>query len=153
MKKKEIKKAGKSLARAAAQTFSEMAFVDVTEALKVPEALEYSQIIHISLFEPMEGEIALFLPADCKRMIVENIYGSDWADLQAAEIDDCLLELLNVLAGNFLIEYCGTEVKHDISLPELLFNESELKNSYQDFYFDAEGVNLKISIKMKRPSL
>lgn len=148
MKKKEMEKAGKSLARAAAKTFSEMAFIDVTEALKVPETLEYSQIIHISLFEPVEGEISLFLPADCKQMIVENIYGSDWSGLQSAEIDDCLLELLNVLAGNFLIEYCGTGVKHDISLPELLFDESKLKDNYQYFYFDAEGVNLKISMKI-----
>jgi len=151
MKKKEMKKTGESLARAAARTFSEMAFIDVTEALKVPETLKYSQIIHISLFEPVKREIALFLPADCKRMIVENIYGSDWAGLDAAEIDDCLLELLNVLAGNFLIEYCGTGVKHDISLPDLLFDESELKNNYKDFYFDADGVNLKISIKISSP--
>ncbi len=146
-----MKKAWKSLAEAAARTFSEMAFIDVTEALKVPETLEYSQIIHISLFEPVKGEIALFLPADCKRMIVENIYGSDWTGLDAAEIDDCLLELLNVLAGNFLIEYCGTGVKHDISLPDLLFDDNELKNGYQNFYFDADGINLKISIKISSP--
>ena len=140
-----------SVAPAVERTFSDMAFIDVTELTEHSAKIDSSHIIHIYFHEPMEGEIALVLPSECKRMIVENIYGCDWRDLHATEIDDCLLEILNVLAGNFLDEYWGRDVKHDISLPELRFDENEIDagSGFTDFYFDAEGVPFKVSIRFK----
>jgi len=111
MKKRNIIRIKETLISAVIRTFSDMAFIDVEVLKEIPEELTCSHIIHISLSAPEHGEIALFLPSDCKRMIVENIYGSDWTSLNPTEIDDCLLEILNVLAGNFLTEYFGAEVK------------------------------------------
>jgi hypothetical protein len=130
------------------KTFSDMAFIDVVEAADFLEKLHFSHIIHISLFEPQKGEITLFLPSECKKLIVENIYGEKWDTLHATEIDDCLLEILNVLAGNFLNGYCDKDVKHNISLPELLFDEASINSraDFTDFYFDAEGIPFKVSI-------
>ena len=140
-----------SVVSSVVKTFSDMAFIDVVAIPGLSEKLEYSHIIRITIFEPEEGEIALFLPSKCKKLIVENIYGEDWSTLQAVEIDDCLLEILNVLAGNFLNEYCGKEVKHNISLPELLFDDSRIhgSNGFAHFYFDAEEIPFRVSICFK----
>ncbi len=130
------------------KTLSDMAFVDAVETPDPGEQIVFSHIFHIDIFEPEEGEIALFLPSECKKLIVENIYGKDWSTLHATEIDDCLLEILNVLTGNFLNEYCGKEAKHNISLPELLFDDAKISgsNGFADFYFDAEGIPFRVSI-------
>jgi CheY-specific phosphatase CheX len=149
MKKKAVEKREESVVSSVVKTFADMAFIDVVETNEPEEDFHFSQIIHISIFEPGQGDIALYLPSECKKMIVENIYGSDWDSLHATEIDDCLLEILNVLAGNFLKNYCGKGIKHNISLPELLFDETEMsrKNGFTDLFFDAEGNVFKISIR------
>jgi CheY-specific phosphatase CheX len=152
MKKKIRLKIEKALEEAVAQTFSDMAFIDVVEAVDCMKEINFSHILDISFFKPKEGKIVLFMPSECKKMIVENIYGSDWSKLYDTEIDDCILEILNVLAGNFLNEYYGKEVRHDISLPELLFDETEIKNNKYliEKFFDAEGTPFKVSIYFKK---
>ena len=151
MKKKLKAKMEEAMVKAAAKTFSDMAFIDANKLESLSEDIQFSHIVQISLFKPIEGKIALYLPSECKKMIVENIYGIDWKDLKATDIDDCLLEILNVLAGNFLKRYCGDDVKLNISLPELLFDKEELNgsSSFMDIYFDAEGIPFKVSIYLK----
>ena len=138
----------KAMLSAVERTLSDMAFLDVIAKPDFPETLKFSSILHISVVEPIRGEIALFLSTECKKLIVENIYGSDWDSLHDVEIDDCLLEMLNVLAGNFLSEYCGESVKHDVSLPELRFDDSETfkGNMHHRLYFEAEETFFGISI-------
>jgi len=137
-----------AIASSVVKTLSDMAFIDAVEMPDPGEQIVFSHIIHIDIFEPEEGEVALFLPSECKKLIVENIYGEDWSTLHATEIDDCLLEILNVLTGNFLNEYCGKEARHNISLPELLFDDAKISesNGFADFYFDAEGIPFRVSI-------
>jgi len=130
------------------KTLSDMAFIDAVEMPDHGEQIVFSHVIHIDIYEPEKGEIALFLPSECKKLIIENIYGEDWSTLHATEIDDCLLEILNVLTGNFLNEYCGKDARHNISLPELLFDDAKISgnNGFVDFYFDAEGIPFRVSI-------
>ncbi len=125
---------------AVTETFSEMAFIDVVPTDPPEETPSYSHIIHIRFNEPVDGSIALCLPGDTKRMLVENIYGDEWESLDTEKIDDCLLEILNVLAGHYLSERFGPEIKRDLSLPELLFDDEELPHgeSYTACWFDAE---------------
>ena len=90
------------------------------------------------------------MPSECKKLIVENIYGADWSTLHATEIDDCLLEVLNVMAGNFLIERFGRQVRYDISLPDLLFDDTKISksNGFDFLPFDAEGIPFKVAMKL-----
>jgi hypothetical protein len=136
-----------ALKQAVEMTFMNMAFVDVMEA-EEPAEVNFSHIIHISFSSPVEGGMILFLPTACKKMIAENIHGSNWESLSTDEIDDCLLELLNVLAGNFLNIHYGKEVGHNMTFPQLLFDESEVPEhgDYRDYFFDAEGVPFKIGL-------
>ena len=144
-----------ALVTAVVKTFSDMAFIDAVDIPDYSEDLSFSHILHISLHEPQKGQIVLFLPYACKKMIVENIYGRDWDSLHATEIDDCLLEILNVLAGNFLNEFCEKEITHGISLPKMLFDDTEIyrkSNCFTDYFFDAEGIPFKISITISNSS-
>lgn len=152
MKSRVSRNVQKSMVSSVVKTFSDMAFIDAVETPGAPEELTFSHIIHITFSEPEEGEIALFFPLECKRLIVENIYGIDWNTLDATAIDDCLLEMLNVMAGNFLNQYFGEDVKHSFSLPQLLFDEAEIRNRnrFVDYFFDAEGIPFKVSICLKK---
>ena len=152
MSEKTIARLQDSVVAAVERTFSDMAFLDVVEVPEISARLKFGHILHISFTEPEEGEIALFLPSECKRKIVENIYGRDWGDLHATEIDDCLLEMLNVLAGNFLSDCYGDAKKHNVSLPELRFDDSGIfkGDKFAQFYFDAEEMPFKVSICFKK---
>lgn len=133
--------------KAVEMTFMNMAFIDVMETESISE-IHYSHIIHITFSQPVAGGMILYLPMECKKSIVENIHGSTWESLSTDEIDDCLLEVLNVLAGNFLNQYCGKTISHNMSFPEILFDETEVpeKADFVEVYFDAEGVGFKIGI-------
>jgi chemotaxis protein CheY-P-specific phosphatase CheC len=152
MREKTISKVEDSMVAAVERTFSDMAFLDVIGVPEISGKLKFGNILYISFTEPEEGEIALFLPSECKRRIVENIYGSDWSTLHDTEIDDCLLEMLNVLAGNFLSNCYGEAVKHNLSLPELRFDDSGISrdDKFANFYFDAEEMPFMVSLCFKK---
>lgn len=129
------------LTEAVKKTLSDMAFLDA-EPVEDDEGITgTSHIIAISYEAPERGSIALMLPLACKRQIVENIYGDEWESLDSEEIDDCLLEMLNVLAGEYLSSRYGREVRRDLSLPRLVFDAAELEtsNTAERICFDAEG--------------
>jgi hypothetical protein len=128
-----------------------MAFVEVVPTgAPQPQEIPFSHLLYIRYDKPEEGAIVLYLSAPCKKMVVENIYGKPWESLQATEIDDCLLELLNVLAGNYLNERNGGDKKHHMSLPELLFDEKQISegDDHRSMWFDAEGIPFRISLRV-----
>jgi transcription antitermination factor NusG len=144
---RDEEKVRESLERAVEMTFMNMAFVDV---MITDEHLDltYSHIIHITFSNPVAGGMTLYLPTECKKMIVENIHGTNWDTLTTDEIDDCLLELLNVLAGNFLNHYVGQERSHNMSFPQIMFGEEEIDGieNYMQYFFLAEGVPFSVGI-------
>jgi CheY-specific phosphatase CheX len=144
---------GQALTSAVALTFADMSFLDVQPALD-EEFSGSGQLLHISFSVPVAGGIILQLPLDLKHQIVENIHATPWDELNPTQIDDCLLELLNVLAGNFLQEMFGDDVKVNLSFPEVLFEKSEVErvDRYQDYYYSAEGTSLMISLYMETES-
>ncbi len=136
-----------ALLRSIQMTMMDMAFVDVIEAEEVSD-VHHSSVLHISFTQPVRGGIILRLSKECKMTIVENIHGSNWESLSSDEIDDCLLEVLNVLAGNFLNFYCGQETGHNMSFPEMLFDEDEIENvnDFASYYYDAEGLVFRTDV-------
>src|SRR6056297_1699093 len=126
--------------RALQSTLGEMAFIDVIEAQE-PQEFETGQLMFIEFYKPIHGRLLLALPIEIKQAIVENIHATDWNELSVNEIDDCLLELLNVLGGNFLRELEQKDVKVHLSFPTVLFSLEEITDldSFWKFSFDAEG--------------
>jgi len=136
-----------ALERTVVESFSEMAFIDAVPTQ--PGEIAVSHIMHLQFSGPESGELVLHLPHGCKQRIVENIYGEDWNNLHSSEIDDCLLELLNVIAGNFLQVLFGDTTTYDISLPQLLFDDSKLRGEFVECFFDAEGDLMKSSFRIR----
>lgn len=127
------------------KTLSEMAFLDALPCDAADTEPVCSQVFYLSFLEPEQGFAALYLPLECKKTIVENIYGEDWQQLHSDQIDDCLLEILNVLVGNYLSDVYGENVKRDMGLPQLLFDDAGIadRGIQADIFLDAEGVTFK----------
>jgi len=128
--------------------FSEMIFIDTLHVEEVPESFEYTQILFIDIISPKNGYIIAYLPLDLRKTIVETIHSSDWNDMHASEIDDCLLEILNVVAGNFMTELLGRDHKYNISFPAVNYDEEDIGNldKSQEIYFNAEGPVFRINV-------
>ena len=141
----------KSFIDSVIDTLAEMAFVDVIQENDYDGEISYSSIMGLNFREPGEGRILFYLTKECKKQLVENIFGEDWVLLSDMEIDDCLLEILNVLAGEFLKNLYGKDHKVNMSFPKLFFDDDVIPmETYPlSFIFNAEGAmfNAKVSIK------
>ncbi len=145
MTKEKIKK---SMIKAIESVFSEMVFIDTNHIDEKPEEFVYTQILYIDIISPSNGYIIAYLPIDLRKTIVETIHSTDWDEMHATEIDDCLLEILNVIAGNFMTDLLGHNEKYNISFPAVNYDEEDIENidSSQEIYFDAEGPVFRINV-------
>ena len=138
-----------SMNEAVMKTFGEMAFIDVIPMSA--ENVEHSQIMVLEITAPSRGVMFLLMPKECKQNVVENIHGDSWESLNPGQIDDCLLELLNVLGGNFLSYYYGENVTYSLSFPQVIFDDSELPDlkDFSLFSYDAEGMPFSIALTIE----
>ncbi|HDQ13436.1 MAG TPA: chemotaxis protein CheX [Sediminispirochaeta sp.] len=143
-------KARQALIKASKDTLGEMAFLDVME-LEEAADFKVGQQLFIEFSHPIRGRMLLSFPLEIKQAIVENIHATDWESLSFDEIDDCLLELLNILAGNFLRELHEESVKVQLSFPRVLFSLDEIGDieNFYVYYFDAEGSPFSVSLSLK----
>ncbi|MCK5202206.1 MAG: chemotaxis protein CheX [Spirochaetales bacterium] len=145
MTKEKIREA---MIKAIESVFSEMIFIDTLHIDEAPENFTYTQILYIDIISPVKGYIIAYLPLELRKTIVETIHSIDWDEMHATEIDDCLLEILNVIAGNFMADLLGRDVKYNISFPAVNYDEEDIENlqSSQEIYFNAEGPIFKINV-------
>ena len=145
MTKEKIREA---MIKAIESVFSEMIFIDTLHIDEAPENFTYTQILYIDIISPVNGYIIAYLPLELRKTIVETIHSIDWDEMHATEIDDCLLEILNVIAGNFMADLLGRDVKYNISFPAVNYDEEDIENlqSSQEIYFNAEGPIFKINV-------
>ena len=145
MKKEKIREA---MIKTIESVFSDMVFIDTLHIDEAPENFTYTQILYIDIISPVNGYVIAYLPLELRKTIVETIHSTDWDEMHATEIDDCLLEILNVIAGNFMTDLLGRDVKYNISFPAVNYDEEDIENieSSQEIYFDAEGFSFRINV-------
>lgn len=145
MTKEETREA---IVKTVESVFSEMVFIDTLHIDEKPEDFTYTQILYIDIISPVNGYIIAYLPLELRKTIVETIHSTDWDKMHATEIDDCLLEILNVIAGNFMTDLLGRDVKYNISLPIVNYDEEDIENlkNSQEIYFSAEGPIFRINV-------
>ena len=145
MTKEEIKEA---IIKAIESVFSEMVFIDTLHLDAVPEDFTYTPILYIDIISPVNGYIIAYLPLELRKTIVETIHSTDWDEMHATKIDDCLLEILNVIAGNFMADLLDRNVKYNISFPAVNYDEEDIENlqDSQEIYFNAEGPVFRINV-------
>ncbi|MFW6343540.1 MAG: chemotaxis protein CheX [Sediminispirochaetaceae bacterium] len=146
MEEAQVKEA---LSEATTGTFADMTFLDVLEDEEhLP--FEAGQLLFIEFDRPIYGRLILTMPLELKQMIVENIHATDWEELSVSEIDDCLLEVLNVLAGSFLRALHREDIKVRLSFPHVMFSYDEVPdlNTFDVYHFHAEGTPFTISLAL-----
>ncbi len=141
---------GKAALQAVSETFAEMTFLDVLPD-EEETSFEPGQLLGIEVYEPLKGRIVLALSTELKQSIVENIHAKDWEELSVSEIDDCLLEVLNVYAGDFLRAILGPDAKVRLSFPAVMISLDEVpqEETFYTFHFHAEGMPLRVYIHLE----
>jgi hypothetical protein len=142
-------KARESLTQAVIKTFEEMAFIDVVESPGASGNLKYENGFCIDLLKPISSKIILFLSEGLKKKIVENIFSTDTESLEVNQGDDCILEILNVLAGKFLSAYYGKNIEYKLEFPQVFMDLDE-KDEYISVNLNAEGFDCKIILNTIR---
>ena len=143
-----IEKACISLPLAVSEAFGVMAFLDVIES--APEEYEYRYKIKIDILKPFLLKISFHFMDDLKNKIIDNVYGEEAVRLNEKAKDDCLLELMNVLAGNFMSFYSVAGEVYEMNLP-VTDNEFHEENYSKiiNCYFNAESLKFKVAINIK----
>ncbi len=133
---------------AVVETFSEMAFMDAEPIRDFASAPPFGQIVGVEFLHPLQGHLILHLTTTAKQMVIENIHGLDWRSLTRQEVDDCLMELVNIMAGNFLLRMETGERRYALSLPQVWYDESDIIDCgpLDDFCFTVNDEAAKVSL-------
>jgi len=137
-----------ALSDAVCSTFADMTFIDVAPAragagpgarpVAAPGIREVRAAIDV--LRPVSGRLELRMPEDLRARILDILY--DGSEGEGGERrDDSVLELLNVIAGQFLSRYFGRNAEVKLELPQYLyFHEDNEGETIVDLDFDAEGL-------------
>lgn len=121
-------------------------FFELTMMEAVP--VSDNEISHESVFEsfsinnryPELFRLEFCFPLTTKRFIVEAIYSQSYEELSELQIEDCLLEVVNVIAGNYFTAYFGQVNPFELGLPCPLPEQTKAKAlSFHNFALD-EGL-------------
>lgn len=104
----------------------------------------------IDMLKPVSGRLELRMPEELRARILDTLYGG--AEEPAGERrDDTVLELLNVVAGQFLSRYFGSGAGVKLELPQYLyFHEGYEGEAVLDLAFDAEGLPVRALLSSVR---
>lgn len=150
----DLDKARQAMILAIVKTFSDMAFIETVEdpdpAGKDETPMEQNILI-IDILKPISGSVMLYLPDNLKDKIILNVFAKDSSEVKENEKDDCLLEILNVLSGNFLNSYYGKVVGYKIELPQLqVGQENHPQEPFFLIHMNAEGILFKVAMNSVR---
>ncbi len=144
----DVEKALQSLKEAVIKTFGEMLFIDVIPSDVQADNAWFDMIVSIDILKPITGKIIFLLPNILKKKIIRNIYTDDFDFIGEKEGDDCIMEIVNVLAGKFLTECFGNDVSYKFDFPTINFNYAENDESKViSMDMDAECIPLKVVLK------
>ncbi len=147
----KAEKAKEALSLSVVKTFEEIAFMDVVETADISMENIYENVFSIDILKPVSGKIFIMLQDWLKDSVIKNIYVNQSGKLKDNEKDDCLLEILNVIAGEFLSRYFGKGSEYKIELPQVYIDYKEGdEKPFVDIFFDAEGLPFRVFLNTIR---
>jgi hypothetical protein len=156
IEKIDSEKVRKAMVEAVIDTFENTAFIDAVP-LDAIETKDFENILSIDILKPISSTIMLFISNPLKQKIIENIFSSIEVPLTENQKSDGILEILIILAGNFLMAYFNKPVEYKMELPQLVMNYNEKENGNRHnsknrlvLNFDAEGLPFRIAFKSVR---
>lgn len=146
------------LGQAAAQVFAEMAFIDVNPATDAenepsrksgnePQPGEETQCAVIDVMAPLSCRLELRIPAGVRERIVENLFSEMPEAERKKNAEDSILEMLNIIMGNFLSAYFGSGTELQLSLPRYRWLAEEMPGTaVANLRLDAEGSPFELAL-------
>lgn len=138
--------------RAVVMTFANMAFVDAEPTPLRPQLSTSERVIGIEFLYPLGGCIVLHLPTSVKQAVVENIHGVDWQMLGRVQVDDCLTELVNIIAGTFLLLVEASEYRQALSAPQIWYSEPTITTTgeLEEHFFLVNNEPAKVALSFAK---
>jgi hypothetical protein len=139
--------------------FADMAFIDIEplpdevpaaplagQAPAAPGQAEREIRVAIDILRPMSARLELRLPESLRARVLEILcLGGE--DPAATPRDDSILELLNVIAGQFISRYFPPKTDIKLELPQyLFFHAADEGETIRTVRFDAEGLGFEATL-------
>lgn len=110
-----------AMINATSQTLENMAFIEVMEHFdpnyEIPvEDLSWSSLL---IHDPVQAEIRLAMPTSLLKSLTSSVFAMDEENVEDAQINDILNELLNTIAGLFMTNLLSDDQEYQLGLPEL----------------------------------
>ncbi len=127
------------------KTFEEMAFLEVLMFRENENSLPGNiRKSSIKLLEPIRACIIMEITEELLETMVENIYSKPVMEVSPGDVNDCLGEILNVLAGNFLVEFFGAKLSCKIELPEIILNGNAPEKQKIEIFFNSQDMPFRL---------
>ena len=138
-----------------ASVLAEMAFIDCLPAqAPSPEALaQLSHCVAIDALKPGSFRLELRVAEQFRRKIINLLFDTESETLanQDSTEADLLLEILNVMTGNFITQYFGSEAAPKLELPRYLyFTDTSEGDVVTNAVLDAEGDLIQVTLRSIR---
>ncbi len=139
-----------ALVRSVNTVTEEMAFLNAERISRGDIVSEPAFFIHLQA--PVRGALILSIPEEDKKRLAGFIYGKQPALVTGQEANECLLEFINVVSGQFIAALEIEKIEYVVGIPQLFCREGDLysyAHSY-DFFFNAEGITFKVRLLLNR---
>ncbi len=142
---------GKALVLSVKSVLEDMAFLTAESVQGNRITAEPAFFIHLQ--NPVKGALILSVSEEDKIKIAENVYGKAGSEINVKESNECLLEFVNVVTGQFVNRLDVENTQYALGIPKLISREGDLYSySYgYDFFFEAEGIMLQIRLLFNKP--
>lgn len=138
------------LSSAVSEAFAEMAFLDA--APDSPDAAEPSpegetQCAAIDVMAPLSSRIEMRVPPAIRDRVIYALFSDCPERDRKKNAEDSILEMLNVIAGNFLSAYFGAQTELRLALPRYLYLDEKLPGTaLANLRMNAEGTPFELTL-------
>ncbi len=136
-----------SLNAALAESFEGLAFIEFdlwAEVQEIPKSADKHYSTSIDITDPFTSKISLVCSKQFILNTIESITGEEASDNES-EISDTLKELLNTVAGRFMVKLLSESAEFDFGIPDFQTLKDESFNTNESdivlkFDYDEESV-------------
>ena len=143
-------RAEKLLAAATSEAFAAMAFIDASPMRAgegLPEAGQDAQCAAIDVMAPLSCRIEMKVPPAIRDRVIDALFSESPERDRKKNAEDSVLEMLNVITGNFLSAYFGSQTEVRLSLRRYLYLDERLPGTaVADLRLNAEGAPLDLTL-------
>ena len=110
-----------AMIHAVSTTLENMVFMEAMEHFDRTYEIPVEELVWTSLLvhDPVQGEIRLAMPVTLLKKLTANVFALEDEEIDQAQMDDILNELLNTIAGLFMTNLLEDDQQYKLGLPEL----------------------------------